>query len=111
MHHDYFHASINDYFHAMTARKAETCKVNFETLIDDKLGELADHSLRDRLKRYYNNTVGTHLFASPLQVCNYGRKNCEALKVGNEARSESLNSCVKSRLLGACVHFYFIFFA
>lgn len=90
---------INTYFHAMSSHAAEKAKDHFFSYFEKKLlGTALSSEMRQHHKTHYTNSVGTTVFKYPIEVCDYGRKHCAALKVSSGPISETLNSVMKNEI-------------
>lgn len=67
----------------------------FKTKLFDKVG---DGEVRASHIKHMNLSIGTTVFKAPVEVCDFGRKNCQALKVASGPISETVNSAVKSNI-------------
>lgn len=97
-------ANIVDFCNASSPRVASKVEGRFRESIRDIFRDI-QLSASDKAKHAakLESTIGTSLFKTPIEVCNYGRKDCQAITVAAGPMSETLNSASKGRLLGKCI--------
>ena len=90
---------IMKYFGAMSSKQASIHSENFITYFKTKLFEkVSDGAVRASQLKHMSSSIGTTVFKSPVEVCDFGRKDCQALKVASGPISETVNSAVKSTI-------------
>lgn len=89
---------IVKFCNAHTQHTAEKIKNQITDTFDDSLKKnITKVATRLTHKTSFENRIAKYLFKAPQEVCNFGRKNCTALKVASGPDIEGVNSAVKGR--------------
>lgn len=86
------------YFHAMSAAAADKALTRFSDYVDGKVSEkITTKGEQMKHKKHFVDSVGTTVFKSPMEVCDFGRKNI-AWKVSSGPIAETVNSVMKNEI-------------